>query len=193
MHLETLCSGFRRARSVNQTSNGYVSKIPTVTEPLGDAGTATGTSVIQLGLPEGQAGLTQNFLFIKPYGVGADATTFSFKVIGWRVLGENTPLPMWDPSTLAVFQATLESGLPLVGQYAASTTYFADTLTVTSQPLLTGTVSAAAASLSLLELYDPANGDPAWVKVPIYGFQKLELSFTTGGSATSCNALLALL
>ena len=193
MLIEPLSASFRRARLTNQTSSSYVAKLPTVTEPLGDANSATGTSVIQLGPPEGQAGLTQNRVLIYPYGVGADATTFSFKVIGWRGCGENTPLPMWVPVVLGIFQATLESALPVVGQYAAATTYFADTLTVTSQPLLTGTVSAAAASLSEIVLYDVAGADSAWCLVPIYGFQKLEISFNTGGSATSCNCLLALL
>jgi hypothetical protein len=192
MHLETLCSSFRRARSVNQTSNGYVAKIPTVTEPLGDAGTATGTSVIQLGLPEGQSGLTQNRLLIYPYGVGADATTFSFKVIGWRVAGENTASPMWVPVVLATLQAALESALPLVGTWAGGA-YFADTLTVTNQALQTGTINAVAGSLSTLELYDAAIADSAWCILPIYGFQKIEISFNVGGSATSANALLALL
>ena len=44
MLLQTQISPFVRARTVNQTSNGYVSKIPTITEPAADTGSATPTN-----------------------------------------------------------------------------------------------------------------------------------------------------
>ena len=180
--LETFSMGFRKARSVNQNSNGYVSKIPTGTEPTGDAATATGASVIELGRMAGSP--AQNGLIICPYGIGSDNNTFSLKVIGWRCVGENNLSTMlWIPVPLVVLACTLSgSAIGIVGKTILATELFADTISLTK-----GNDDVS------VDIVSPADDTIAHAVVDLKGFQKVEISFTTGGSATDCNALIALL
>lgn len=186
--IATQSSPFQKARLTNQTSNGYVSKIPTTTEPKGDANTATGASVIELGGKAG--GPCQNAVLICPYGLHAsvDGKTMSFRVIGWRCVGLGGASPdtaLWIPVKLVEFACTL-SGTPVgvAGMTLIATEGFADTIT------LTGTTGNDDVSIDIVS---PADDTIGHVVVDMKGSQKLELSFTTGGSATSCNALYALL
>jgi hypothetical protein len=181
---ETLCQDFRKARSVNQTSNGYVSKVPTLTEPAGDAATATGASVIDLanGAPQ-----VQNALLIVPYGTGSDTNTFSCRVIGWkRVPGvQGTNHALWVPVTLLEIACTLSTPTGVAGTPIVAAELFADTITVTKGSTLSGEAPSET-------LVSPADNTIAHCVVDVKGFTKVELSFTTGGSATDCNALVAL-
>lgn len=184
MLTETLTTAFRKARSVNQTSNGYVSKIPTATEPSGDAGTATGASIIELG---NNGGTGQNLVIICPYGLHAsvDNKTMSMRVIGWREAGvDNQATKLWIPVPLVEVACTLTgTAIGVAGKALIATEGFADTIA------LTGTTANDDVSVDIVS---PANDTIGHLVVDVKGFQKLELSFTTGGSATSCNALVAL-
>jgi hypothetical protein len=181
MLLETLSQEFRKARSVNQTSNGYVSKVPTATEPSGDAGTATGASVIDLGKGGSTA---QNGLLAVFYGTGSNNNTFSARVIGWRSAGSNAPDTMlWIPVVLVEFALTLSSTpAGVVGKTIVATELFADTIALTY-----GNDDIS------VDIVSPAADIIAHAVLDLKGFQKVEFSFTTGGSATDCNSLLALL
>lgn len=179
MIIDVLAQAFNKARSVNQTSNGYVSKIPTATEPSGDAGTATGSSVIELAPPPG--GIARGGLVIVPYGAGADNATFSFRVIGWRFVGVDPQTRLWIPATLVEVTATLSTVVGVAGYQVIDTERFADTLI-----LVVGSASVNNVIIS------PADNTIAHVMVSTSSFQKIELSFTTGGLATNCNALVAL-
>lgn len=194
--LNTISTHFFQARSVNQTSNGYVSKVPTKSEPVTDVGTATGQSAFSLSDESG--GISQNRVKFWPYGTGADGTTFSMRMIGWRCCGKqpsNTAAPIiWVPVTLIEIQATLSSALPgVAGSIIPVAMFFAKTITVTSQPLITGTINAVAGNLGAQEIYSSGTTVSAWGIVQLYGAQWLECSFTTGGSATDANCLLTLL
>lgn len=183
MLLETLSQSFRKARSTNQTSNGYVSKVPTATEPKGDAGTATGASVIDLATG---GHYSQNAVLIVFYGVGSNNNTFSCRLIGWRQVGANNALTdLWIPVPLFEVQVTLSSTpVGVAGHTIVATELFADTIA------LTGTTANDDVSI---DITSPANDTIAHLVADVKGFTKIELSFTTGASATSCNALLALL
>lgn len=184
MLLETLSSHFRKARSVNQTSNGYVSKIPTVTEPTGDAATATGASVIDIGT---DGNYCQNGMIILPYGIGSNNQTMSVRVIGWRKVGltdgqGGATTTIWIPVVLAEFACTLSSTpIGIAGAQVLNTELFADTITLTY-----GNNNVS------VEIISPAADIIAHAVLDLKGFKKVELSFTTGGSATSCNALVAM-
>ncbi len=179
--LETYCSSFRKARSVNQTSNGYVSKLPTATEPSGDAGSATGASVIDIA-PIG--GVGQNGCRCVFYGVGSNNNTFSSRVIGWSSVGDNdVNTKLWIPVILVEFAVTLSSTpIGVAGKTIVATELFADTITLTY-----GNANVS------VDIVSPAADIIASAIFDVKGFQKIEFSFTTGASATSCNALLALL
>lgn len=181
MLVETLSTSFRKVRSVNQTSNGYVSKVPTGVEPSGDAGTATGASVIDLG----KGGmLAQNGALVCFYGVGSNNNTFSCRIIGWRSIGENDVSTMlWIPVVLVEFALTLSSTpVGVAGKTILATELFADTIGLTY-----GNDDVS------VDIVSPAADIIAHAMLDLKGFQKVEFSFTTGGSATSCNALLALI
>ena len=180
MLLETLSQKFRKVRSVSQTSNGYVSKVPTATEPTGDAGTATGASVIDLGTG---GEYTQNGLMAVFYGTGSDNNTFSARVLGWRYVEDNPNTRLWIPVMLVEFALTLSSTpVGVAGKTIVATELFADTIVLTY-----GNDDIS------VDIVSPAANVIAHVVLDTKGSQKIEFSFTTGGVATDCNALIALL
>lgn len=184
MLLETLTRTWTKARSVNQTSSSFVSKVPTTTEPLGDAGTATGACVFDLGLVPG--GVVQNSLLLMPYAIGADNVTFSVRVFGWRRAGPASAdgsgtLPLWIPTLMCELACTASAFVGVAGAYVLNTGRFADTLTLT-----TGDAAAVG-------IVSPTGDVAGHAMLDLKGSQKLELTFSTGGVATSCNALWALL
>lgn len=182
MLIETIYTPWRKARAVNQTSTSGITIATTLVEPSGDAGTATGHSVLEIGRP---ASFTQNALLLQPYGVGSDTNTFSVDVWGWRpvapCLNDGTGRFTWVPTLLCELACTLTSGATgVAGGAVLDTEYFCDTLTVTY-----GNANVS------VEIVSNANNLPAHAVVTAKGFQKFELSFFTGSSATSCNALVA--
>ncbi len=185
MLIETNSTLFRKARSVNQTSNGYVSKVPTNTEPgtpNDDAGTATGTSVIKLSSDSGSS--AQNQAIIVPYGTGSNNGTFLMRAIGWRYVGTDPTTRLWIPVVLGEWTCTLSSSIPgVAGKTIVATELFADTI------VIVGTTGGDNA----LGISSPAADIMAYIILDLRGSQKLELTFTTGGSATDCNALVALI
>ncbi len=177
MRIETLSQPYFRARSVNQTSASFVSKVPTLTEPVGDAATATGASVIDF-MAGGEGTFVQNGAMIVPYGTGADTNTFSVRIIAWKPFGT-----LWVPVLLAELLCTLSSGNPGAGTAIPSTMLFAETITLTH----------GNANVSIDVVSPAASGVIAHALLDLKGATKIELSFQTGSSATDCNALIAVL
>lgn len=181
--IETWSSDFIKARSVNQTSASFVAKLPQTTDPSGDAGTAIGSSVIQLAREPGPRAL--NSVKIVPYATDSDGATFSMRVIGWTKAPDPTraTTDAWIPVVLAEFLCTVSSGNPgVAGAYVVATELFSKQIAMTyGNANLTDIVSPNVAGLL------------AHVVMDVKGFQRLEISFTTGGSATGCNALVSFL
>ncbi len=178
--LETLSDVFQKARSVNQTSSSFVSKVPTNATPQGDAGTATGASVIDLGIDGDRA---QNAIVVLPYCTGNDDVTFSVRVIGWRPVGINDRTTcLWIPVVLAELSCTGGATVGVAGMVLVATERFADTITLT-----TGNANVST------DVNSPADDTIAHAVVDLKGFQNVELSFSTGSSATACNALISLI
>jgi hypothetical protein len=176
MLIETLSQALVPARSVDQTSSTAVSRLPQATEPYGDAGTATGPSVIEAG---NKGVVAQNNLLVVPYGTGSGS--FSINVYGWRqiLLDGNT---LWVPVLLCQLAATLNTSIPgVAGSPVDNNHFFCDTLSVV---LGNADVSVEAVA---------GSGYIAHAIVDLKGSQKVELSFFTGGSATAANALVAML
>jgi hypothetical protein len=178
--LTNVSQPFRKARAVNQTSATFVAKIPTGTEPTGDAGTATGASVIDLAAALG--GESPRSVLIVPYGVGSNNNTMSIQVIGWKLIGTDPLTWLWVPVNLLEVLVTLSSTIPgVAGRQVVATELFADTIAI-----VTGNANVS------VDVNSPADDTVASILLNLKGCQKLELSFETGSSATSCNALLAL-
>lgn len=185
--LMTASTSFRKARSVNQTSASYVSKLPTATEPTGDAGTATGSSVIELvapGLSPGSGSQVPNVMLASFFGEGANNSTFSARLVGWRPTGEeNRETMLWIPVTVVAFTLTLSSTpVGVSGKVIDSNQLFADTIA-----LVDGNDDVS------VDIVSPEDDTIAHAVIDLKGFRKVEWTFATGGSATSCNALYSLL
>ncbi len=164
---------WRKARSVNQTSAAYVSKAPTLTEPSGDAGTATGASVLDV---RQATGLGDNFAMISFFGTGSDNTTFNCRILLWDLLPGTSD--QWIQVGACEVQVTLSAITGVTGGGVVAAERFADTISL---------VAGNTVSVEVVSFGDDAN--IAHIVVDLKGARKLELSFKVG-TATDCNAIL---
>jgi len=178
-YIQTICENWQRARGTNQTSSSFVAKVDTLVEPV-TSDTATGSSIIRL-TNGGMVG--QNLVRILPYGVGSDTNTFSLRVYAWSQLPvlDIAGHVQWVPDLLAEFLCTLTSGQTgVAGGLVAATEYYCDTITQTYP----------AVAVSSIEVCSNAANEKAHIVMDMKGAQRIELTFTTGSSATSCNSLI---
>jgi len=181
---ETLTTYFSRVRKVNQTSTAYVAKVPTTTEPVEDANTATGPAVLDLGNTLKKPGISgQNWIRLVPYGTGVSGNSFGMRIYGWGSIGTHTQVPvqiLWVPVLLAEFAVTLGTIPGVAGSIIDNTQNFAQQLSAISG--FEGVLDA---------LVSPGQSNVAHVLVDLRGFQKLEVTFLNT-TTTDCNALYAL-
>ena len=179
--IETVSSPWKKARPTSYTTNGYPTRVATNTEPLT---AATDPATSQVVHEVGTGGMyCQNGLVVIFFGAGANDSTFSCRVIGWRSIGwEARTTGLWIPVPLAEFAVTLSQAVGVAGMTLVATDRFADTIALT-----TGNDDVS------VDIVSGWTDVIAHVQMDLKGFQKLEFAFTTGGSATSCNALFALL
>ena len=181
MLIETLSRPFLKARSVNATDTSFPSKIPTITEPSGDAGTATGASVIDLGGEKG--GVCQNGMIVLPYMIGDDDDVMAMRIIGWRKIGNNPATNLWIPVIIAELTCTGCTAVGIAARDVLNTERFCDTLA-----LVTGNEDIS------IDIVSPTGNVVAHAIVDLKGFQKVEFTFDmTTGAPTSGNCLYALL
>lgn len=201
IEIMTRSSPWRKLRGTNYATNGYPATAPTQTAPSLETdqaagSTATSRNAIQL-TTDNRGGQTLNSILIVPYGIGSSTNTFNMRVIGWSPLvsfggssvvdpGTNTsPNQIWVPLPLAEFICTLNSGQTgIAGAAILNTELFCDTIA------LVGTTGNQGVNC---DVNSPANGTIGSVLVDIKGHPWIEVIFTTGGSATSCNGLFRLL
>ena len=192
----TLSEDYVRVRGTSATDNGFPARIPTITKPsgLGDnAAQATASAVINLRNKETAAGVQNRAKFLF-YGVGSNNNTFSARAIAWNRArprpGDSTTPPalggaqefLWIPVPLFEVAVTLSSTqLGIVNSLIGTTSFFADTIA------LTGTTANDDVSIDIVS---PANDTIGHIVADLKGAELLEVIFTTGGSATSCNALV---
>jgi len=183
--IQTQWTPLTKARLVNQTSATFVAKTWQAAEPTKDANSATGQTSIDM---RNGGGVTQNGLKIMPIGVGSDNNTFSLRVYAWEYYnsGANPDSGIWIASLLLEALCTIDVTLVgLAGKALGTTDVGVDTIT------LVGTSGNANISH---ELVSPADGvSQAHIIVDTKGADKIEITFSTGSSATSCNALVKML
>lgn len=188
MLLETLSQDFRKVRTVNATDASFPSRVPTITDPAGigdNAAQATASAVFEARQPSGV--VSQNGLLIVPFGAGSDDATFSLRVIGWRRVflpghEGNTIYRLWVPITLVELLCTLGTSVGIAGNAVIDTDRFCDTLSLT-----TGDAGVSC------DLVSPNDNTIAHAVVDMKGFQRIEITTSTGSSATNGNAILAFL
>ncbi len=184
--LKTEVALLRRVRQVNYATNGYPTRAQTLTKPtITDPETATGQVAFEA--TGGAGGQGPNGILLHPFGIGNDDTTFSLRVLKWALtldsIGSARFQPVWKPIPLIEVQCTLSTDVGVASGYVLNTERSADTIT------LTGTTANPAVNC---DINSPANNTAGSVYVDLKGALLWEVIFTTGGSATSCNALYQL-
>lgn len=131
-------------------------------------------------LPTGVYNTVKDFLCILPYGVGADDTAFTLRVIGYRRgPGFSNGTPHWVPTVLSELLCTLSATTGTIGLIPADTNQLADTIVqATGYP--TGS-----------RIVSPTGDVPGHAIVDLEGCERFILDINTGASATSGNALIA--
>lgn len=187
MLLEALTPRLRKARSVNATDTSFPAKAPTATEPSGDAGTATGASVIDVGH---HCGVGQTHALLVPYGTGDADDVFAMRAVGWYQVGNDPASDLWLPVVLAELTCTMGTAAGVADTQVPAAGLFCDTLVIVSEP----TTTADTTRDGLVRVVTlPANG-VAMAVVPLLGCRKLELTFDmTTNDPTGANCLVGLL
>lgn len=185
--LETMTKKWKKARATNADDNGFPTRGNLLTDPgytLATAAQATNYALRNAAnlAPGGSGKAGPNFLWFMPYAVGADNVTFSVRVYGVsRVMVADTPGTTHRRWTmLAEFACTASTDTGIAGGLVLDTERFADTITLTYPT----------AAIPSIEIQTNAANVAGWAKVDLSGSEDYELTFTTGGSATSCNALV---
>lgn len=177
----------------NYTTNGYPTRIPQNVAPSGDG-------VIPVGH---QGSMSKIYLQLLPFGVAA-TNTFSFQILGWDNVvegvvgstfgGSANPQgnsPLWIPTWLGTYQATLGTTSGVAGSDLSTTQVFATTITLTAGPKF-GSTPADVQPQGYAgggAIYTPGSNTIGFLETFTLGFNYIEVIFTTGGVATSCNAL----
>lgn len=178
----------------NFSHNGYSSRPPSITPPnkVVDANLAAlGDGVIFCGaapdlLSDGGMETTP-YVYLTPIGVGSSTNTFAMTVLGWEVTKLGVGTPLWIPITLAAYAVTLGTATGVANSDLGTTTLFATSITFTGGPV---GVSSGMNPTSLdWFVISPGSNAIATIKQATLGYRFLEVLFTTGGSATSCNCL----
>ena len=158
---------WRKARPANSTDAALAARPATTADPAGPG-------VLKL-LAGGAGGWVPTHAVVVPYGAGADNSTFTLRLIGWRCVGAT-----WLPTPLWAGTCTLSQFAGLAGGDVLDTERVADAIATTL-----GTDGVTCQPVS------PGDNTPAHVLVDLKGCEVVEALFALGGSATAANALLA--
>lgn len=156
----------------------------TITVPTATLTLPSGEGVVQMGqFGSVQGSLAPSGLQIIPYGAGLATQTFSLAVYGWRevVAGQGNP-PLWVPFILVQFSCTLSTSPGVTGADVNASQLFCDRISLV---VGNGNVSN--------EIVSPGGNVIAHCIVTAKGVRFMQILFGTGGSATSCNALISTL
>lgn len=158
-------------QSSNSTTAGT-----TIANPADTLTRPSGAGVIDLG-----AGVSTgpNGLFLVPFGVGADTTTFLMSVYAWDVIPGGTTRDQWTAYLLASFTCTITTLAGVAGGPVADTQFYCDTITL---------VKGGTAGVSQ-EIVSPTTDVKASVRIATKGCRLVSVLFAMNASATSANAL----
>lgn len=161
----------------NYATNGYPTRIPTITKP-------SGAGVIAMG--DGGSICPQWIRFL-PLGTGANDTTFLMKVLLWKPTRLAPGVPLWIPEVLGEWTCTLGTSVGVAGSDLAAAQTFCDTITMTGGPtfVTTGAPPIVEKWFQVSPLADQIGS----ITVPSLGARLVEAIYSTGGVATDCNAL----
>lgn len=118
------------------------------------------------------------FINLIPFGVGANDTTFTVRLVGWKLV-EGT---LWVPQVICEFLATLSTFVGIADGVVTEAQKFADTVGDPTTNLGRENVDCWKRS--------PANNTPAQYKILNPGCVLFRVDINVGVSATSGNALI---
>lgn len=172
-----------RACPVNANSSGFTTKsAASVTRP-------TGNFVVPL-VPDGPSFTIPSRVRIWPIGLGSNDDAFSIRIWSWTRIGSGpSPGILWVPSELGEYSCTLGNFTGVAGSPVLNTEFFADTITVVSEP----TTVANTTNAGTTEVFSPANDTPAWIELRLRGVELLEFDFDQTTNTPTMNALLEFL
>lgn len=167
--------------SANANTSGFTAKTALAT-------TRPSSNVLDLG-QYSSGGVLPCAIILYPYGLGSNNNVFSLRVWGWnRYLGQE----LWVPHQLAELSCTLSAFAGVAGQAILNTELFCDTISIVAtvgEP----TTTANTTRDGTIELYSPANDQPAWAKINTYGAEILEFDFDQTTGTPTMNALYKLI
>lgn len=173
MLLDTLCGPLQKfLKTADSTDTSFPSKIPTLTEPVGNG-------VLELG----QFGaVSQNGVVLLPYATAGNNDTFSIRLIGWRKIGTAPDVAMWIPVVLCELACICCAATGVTGGAILATERFVDSLTI-----VTGNANVS------IDVVSPLGDVIAHAVADTKGCQKIEATFdSTAAGATAMNCLVAL-
>lgn len=176
----------------NSTDTTFPSRINTTTNPtkraIAGGIQGIGDGVIPFGSQDGMMCCAN--LMLLPIGVGSSTNTMNLQILGWAPTKFNIigSAPLWIPTVIATFQATLGTGAGVANADLGTTTLFATTITCSFGP--TGVTTAYGPYISnSFGQFSPGSNLQGFIIVPSLGFRYLEVVLNTNSSATSVNCL----
>lgn len=118
------------------------------------------------------------YIKLIPFGVGANNTTFTVRLIGWSLVNST----LWVPQVLCEFLATLSQFVGVSGGVVTDSQRFADTV---ADP----TANVGREGVDCWKR-SPANDTPAEYKIAAAGCVLFQVDINIGVSATSGNCLI---
>lgn len=160
----TAANPWFRGMATNTTNSGTPAPAPTITTPA----TVDGTSVTVAG--------TLNELHLRFFGIGADDSTATYYVYGWRPMRSAGVNDIWTPTFLMSVVATFSTQVGVAGSAQLATERDADTIVVTAGQAVSARYLA----------YSPTNNTTAVLLTDVFGYPRVTI-YPKVGTATSAN------
>jgi hypothetical protein len=180
-----LARPYRRFRAVNESATGFASKVPTITEPTGTGADASSAAVLNL---TNNNQLVPAYIKLLPILLGADNDVSSMRVIGWHRALLDGKTTLWIPHIIGEFACTASTAVGVAAAAVLNTERFCDGIAHVAARSLDQKIAAGTSVGSKYETVILANDTPALIVMPLYGFEKIELTSdqTTGTSTFNC-------
>jgi hypothetical protein len=180
MFIETLSEPWQVALATNSTDATYpVRAFSQTSAPT----KANNPGLIPISV---SGAASQNLVRIIPLGVGSDDQTFMMRILHWHhdTVSNLLSKQSWYRMPIGDFTCTLGSLAGVAGTLVPDTALVVDTITLTAG-YATQNVSC--------EVCSNAANEAAHILLSLKGAKYIEFLFNLNSSATSCNALLAML
>lgn len=166
--------------ATNANTASFPSRVPTITKPANDG-------VLDLGK---EGAYVPEFMYLNFYGAGSDNDAFSVRIIKW--MHTIDPIPqetLWVPNVILEVSVTLGAQAGIANSPVLDTELFADTITIVHQPLYLGADGANALSRGQVRVFSPADDTIAWIELPVYASEMLEMTCDQTTNTPTMNAL----